>query len=61
MVVATCLAYSRWWNWLAAVMLFLIGNQIRILSEEKLLHEVFGAQFDEYAGRVPAFLPRPWR
>lgn len=60
-VVATCLAYSRWWNWLAAVVLFLIGNQIRFLSEEKLLHEIFAAQFDEYARRVPAFLPGPWR
>jgi protein-S-isoprenylcysteine O-methyltransferase Ste14 len=60
-VVATCLAYSRWWSGLAAAVLFLIGNQIRIRSEEKLLRETFGAQFDEYTRRVPAFLPQPWR
>jgi len=37
---------------------FLIGNQIRIRAEEKLLRETFGSQFDDYARRVPAFFPR---
>ena len=60
-VVATCLAYSRWWSGLAAVVLFLIGKQTRISAEEKLLRETFGARFEEYARRVPAFLPQPWR
>ena len=43
------------------MVLFLVGNHIRIGAEEKLLRETFGAQFDEYARRVPAFLPEPWR
>lgn len=61
LLLSTCLAYSRWWNGLAAVVLFLIGNHIRIRTEEQLLHETFGDQFDEYAQRVPAFIPQPWR
>lgn len=58
MLLATGLVYSRWWNFLGAVAFFLIGNQMRIRAEEKLLRETFGSQFDEYARRVPAFLPR---
>ena len=58
MLLATGLVYSRWWNFLGAVVFFLIGNQIRIRAEEKLLRETFGSQFDDYARRVPAFLPR---
>ena len=58
MILSTGLVYSRWWNFLGAIVFFLIGNQIRIQAEEKLLREAFGSQFDDYAGRVPAFLPK---
>ena len=58
MLLATGLVYSRWWNFLGAIVFFLIGNQMRIRAEEKLLRETFGSQFDDYARRVPAFLPR---
>jgi len=60
MLVATSLVFSNWWTALPAIAFFLIGNQIRINTEEKLLRETFGAQFDNYARRVPAFLPRPF-
>lgn len=60
MLLATGLVYSRWWNFLGAVVFFLIGNQIRIRAEEKLLRETFGAQFDDYARQVPSFLPWPF-
>jgi protein-S-isoprenylcysteine O-methyltransferase Ste14 len=59
LMVTTGLAYTTWWALLAAVIIFLSGNRIRIRSEEKLLRETFGVQFDEYASRVPAFFPRP--
>jgi protein-S-isoprenylcysteine O-methyltransferase Ste14 len=42
---------------LGAIVIFLIGTFVRIRSEEKLLRATFGAQFDDYARRVPAFLP----
>ena len=61
LILSTCLAFSRWWSGLAAVVLFLIGNRIRIRTEEQLLRESFGDQFEEYSRRVPAFIPRPWR
>jgi len=61
LILSTCLVFSRWWSGLAAVVLFLIGNRIRIRTEEQLLRETFGHQFDEYARRVPAFIPQPWR
>jgi len=58
MAVATGLAVSRWQALVAGAVLFLIGTEIRIRAEEKLLREAFGAKFDEYARRVPGFLPR---
>lgn len=58
MLLATGLVFSPWWTLLGAVVFFLIGNQIRIRTEEKLLRETFGSQFDDYARRVPAFFPR---
>ncbi len=58
MILSTGLAISRWWVLPIAITLFLIGNAIRIRSEEKLLRESFGAEFEDYARRVPAMLPR---
>lgn len=58
LMFATGLALSHWGALLGAVVLFLIGNRIRIRAEENLLREAFGSQFDDYARRVPAFLPR---
>jgi|SRR5580704_10699360 protein-S-isoprenylcysteine O-methyltransferase Ste14 len=58
MLVATGLAVSRWQALVAGILVFLMGNEIRIRSEEGLLRETFGTKFDEYAARVPAFFPR---
>jgi protein-S-isoprenylcysteine O-methyltransferase Ste14 len=58
MLLATGLAISRWWIIPVAAVLFLMGNTIRVRSEEKLLRESFGAEFEVYAQRVPAMFPR---
>ena len=58
LMVATGLAYSTWWALGGAILVFLLGNRIRIRAEEKLLREAFGERFDDYARRVPAFFPR---
>jgi protein-S-isoprenylcysteine O-methyltransferase Ste14 len=58
MAVATGLAVSRWQALVAGVIVFLVGTEIRIRAEEKLLRGAFGEKFDEYARRVPGFLPR---
>jgi protein-S-isoprenylcysteine O-methyltransferase Ste14 len=58
MLIASGLAATRWPILVAALVVFQIGTAIRIRSEEKILREAFGVKFDEYARRVPAFLPR---
>jgi protein-S-isoprenylcysteine O-methyltransferase Ste14 len=58
MLLATGLAISRWEALVVAIIVFLVGNQIRIRSEERLLREAFGPQFADYARRVPTFFPR---
>lgn len=57
MLVATGLAISHWAALLAALVIFFIGTIIRVRSEEKLLREAFGEQFENYAQRVPAIVP----
>ncbi len=58
MLIATGLAVTGWQGLILGAIVFLVGNEIRIRSEERLLRGAFGAKFDEYARRVPAFLPR---
>jgi protein-S-isoprenylcysteine O-methyltransferase Ste14 len=57
MLVATALVVSHWIGLLAAVTFFAIGTTIRIRSEERLLRNQFGEEFEAYARRVPAILP----
>ncbi len=42
---------------LFSVAVFLIGTEIRMQVEERLLAERFGAQFTEYCSRVSALIP----
>jgi len=57
MLLATGLAVSHWIGLAIAIVIFAIGTFIRVRSEEKLLREMFGAEFDEYARTVPAVIP----
>ena len=57
MLLASSLAVSHWIGLSMAIVVFAIGTFIRVRSEEKLLREAFGAEFDEYARRVPAVIP----
>lgn len=57
MWVATGLALSYWLTFLLALAIFLLGTTIRVRTEEKLLRQAFGAQFDAYSARVPSLLP----
>jgi protein-S-isoprenylcysteine O-methyltransferase Ste14 len=57
LLVATGLAMQHWTALIVAVVLFAIGTVIRVRSEEKLLREAFGEEFEDYARRVPALLP----
>lgn len=58
MILATGLAQSHWLALLMAIPVYLAGTFIRIRSEERLLRETFGAEYEEFARRVPALVPR---
>ena len=57
MLLATGLAISHWLSLLAAIVVFFVGTIIRVRSEERLLREQFGPEFEVYIQRVPAMLP----
>ena len=57
MLLATGLAASHWVAILIALAVFFAGTIIRVRSEERLLREAFGDQFENYSRRVPAILP----
>jgi protein-S-isoprenylcysteine O-methyltransferase Ste14 len=57
MLLATGLAVSHWIGLLVAIVVFAVGTVVRVHSEEKLLRETFGAEFEAYAHRVPAVIP----
>jgi protein-S-isoprenylcysteine O-methyltransferase Ste14 len=57
MLLATGLAISAWQASIVALIVFIAGTIIRVRSEEKLLREAFGSEFENYAQRVAALLP----
>lgn len=57
MLLATGLTISHWAALLVALIVFFIGTTIRVRSEEKLLREAFGEQFETYARSVRAIVP----
>lgn len=57
LLLATGLASGRWISLFVAAVLFFAGTYIRISSEEKLLGQVFGPEFEAYKRKVPALIP----
>lgn len=57
MLIATGLAASRWYTFIAAILFFLCGTWVRVRREENLLRQSFGAEFEVYRSRVPALIP----
>lgn len=57
MLLATGLCLTQWLALLLAIGLFAWGTSIRVRSEERLLREAFGAEFEAYARKVPALIP----
>ncbi len=58
MLMATGLALSLPVALAGALVFYAIGTVVRVRSEEKLLREAFGPEFEAYARRVPAVFPR---
>jgi protein-S-isoprenylcysteine O-methyltransferase Ste14 len=57
MLVATGLVMTWWPIVIAAAAIFIIGIEIRIRAEEKLLRSRFGESFEAYRASVPAYIP----
>ena len=57
MLLATGLVISDWLALIGAIMIYFIGTVIRIRSEERLLQEALGPEFESYARSAPALVP----
>lgn len=57
MLLATGAAWTWWPMFVAGLIFFLIGNEIRVRAEDGLLAKRFGDSFMAYRSRVPAYLP----
>jgi protein-S-isoprenylcysteine O-methyltransferase Ste14 len=57
MLLATGAAYTWWPMFAAALIFFLVGTEIRIHSEERLLAQRFQDSFIAYSARVSAYIP----
>lgn len=55
--LALALMLSSWWTAVIGAVIFFIGTEIRVQAEERLLAGRFGASFDSYRKRVPAYVP----
>ena len=57
MLLATGFAKTWWPILVAGVIFFLIGTEIRVRAEERLLASRFGEEFEKYKATTPAYLP----
>jgi protein-S-isoprenylcysteine O-methyltransferase Ste14 len=54
---ASAVIIAGWKLFVAALLLFVIGTEIRVRFEERLLASHFGEEFQSYKRSVPAYLP----
>jgi protein-S-isoprenylcysteine O-methyltransferase Ste14 len=57
MILATGLLLAPWPVLLAGTVIFIVGTEIRVHAEDRLLRSRFGEEFDSYSTRVPAYVP----
>jgi protein-S-isoprenylcysteine O-methyltransferase Ste14 len=57
MLLATGFARSWWPLLLIALTIFLVGTEIRVRAEDRLLAERFGESFSAYRSRASAYIP----
>jgi protein-S-isoprenylcysteine O-methyltransferase Ste14 len=57
MTLATLTAWTWWPMAIASLVLFLLGAEVRIRAEDRLLAARFGAEFAEYRKNTRAFIP----
>jgi protein-S-isoprenylcysteine O-methyltransferase Ste14 len=54
---AVAVVITPWKLFLPALVLFVVGTEIRVSTEEKLLASHFGEEFESYKQAVPAYIP----
>jgi protein-S-isoprenylcysteine O-methyltransferase Ste14 len=54
---ATAVIIAGWKLSVVALLLFVIGTEIRVRLEERLLASRFNEEFEAYKRKVPAYLP----
>ena len=54
---ATAVVITPWQLFAASLVLFVVGTEIRVRTEENLLAERFGEEFQQYKKSVPAYIP----
>jgi protein-S-isoprenylcysteine O-methyltransferase Ste14 len=54
---ATGVVFTPWQLFVPALLLLVIGTEIRVRTEEKLLASRFGEEFESYKRSVPAYIP----
>src|ERR1700722_5655866 len=57
MLMATGAAYTWWPMWIAGAVVFIIGTEIRVAAEERLLAERFPESYAQYRSHVRAYIP----
>jgi protein-S-isoprenylcysteine O-methyltransferase Ste14 len=57
MLLQTGLAKTWWLLFVLGVIFFVIGTEIRVRAEERLLAERFGDEFTRYKATTPAYMP----
>jgi protein-S-isoprenylcysteine O-methyltransferase Ste14 len=57
LLLGTGLILAPWYLFAPAVVLFLVGTEIRVRIEDRLLESKFGEEFLTYQGQVPAYIP----
>jgi protein-S-isoprenylcysteine O-methyltransferase Ste14 len=58
LVIGFALAGSRWWGVPLAVLFFWFYYPTAIEYEDRKLHRIFGAAWDQWSARTPALVPR---
>lgn len=57
MLLATATCWTWWPLSVAAIIAFLVGTEIRVRAEDRLLADRFRDSFDAYRSRVRAYIP----
>jgi protein-S-isoprenylcysteine O-methyltransferase Ste14 len=57
MLLAVGTAWTWWPMFIASVVFYLLGTEVRVRAEDGLLAARFGEEFEQYKRATPAYLP----